>query len=162
MDSDQIADLIGIVIVVVFAVGLLVLTFVTGTLVERAHYRSIRERESALRDLLVFAVRTPPAAFADCRSEFVCGSVVVGMDHFKKTLASLRNIVGGRVGSYEMLFDRARREAVLRMKQEARDLNARCVLNIKFSTANIMSGDKSNKGSGCVEVIAYGTALIPR
>lgn len=140
---------------------LLALGFFAGTWTEKRHYKSIRKRERALRKVMLFPVRTPPEAFLPCRTEFVCGSVVIGMDYFKMFAAKLRNLVGGRVGSYESLYDRARREAVLRMKEEALELRASCILNIKFSTANIMSGDKGNKSSGCVEVMAYGTALIP-
>ncbi len=149
----------------IFGVGiilfLVVLGFVSGSWVERRHYRSLRRREREMADLLVFAIRTPPRAMLDCRSEMVCGSVVLGMDYFKTTLAGLMNLIGGRLGAYESVVERARREAILRMKAEARDLNAACILNVKFSTANIMSGNRDNKGSSCVEVIAYGTALIP-
>lgn len=161
MDSDTIDIILGFGGLIIFVLAL-VGAFAAGTLVERAHYREIRDREDELRDIMIFAVRTPPPHLADHDTTFVCGSVVIGMDYFKMTLAKLRNLVGGRVGSYETLFDRARREAVLRMKAEARALRADCVLNIKFSTANVMSGSADNKGSGCVEVIAYGTACIPR
>lgn len=155
----------GEVVELILSVGLAVLLlgigFSAGTIAEKRHYKSIRRREAQLRNILVFALRTPPEEMRPCRTELVAGSVVVGMDYFKTFLAMLKNIVGGRVGSYETLIDRARREAVLRMKQEARDLGARAVFNVKFSTSNIMSGDRNNKGSGCVEVIAYGTAIIP-
>ncbi|MFT6733724.1 MAG: hypothetical protein ACJAS9_001914 [Polaribacter sp.] len=40
------------------------------------------------------------------------------MDYFKRFLAGLRNIFGGRVVTYESLVDRARREAILRMKEK--------------------------------------------
>lgn len=154
------SDVLDLILSVGFVVLLLIVGFSAGTLVEKSHYKSIRRREAELRGIMLFPIRTLPPAMRECRTEFVSGSVVIGMDYFKKTLASLRNIVGGRVSSYESLFDRARREAVLRMKQEAKELNADCVFNIKFSTANIMSGSKDNKGAGCVEVIAYGTAII--
>ena len=156
--SEGILDLVLTVGLFLF---LLALGFFAGEWAERRHYRSIRKREKELRKILVFAVRTPPETFLPCRTYFVSGCVVIGMDYFKMFAAMLRNFVGGSVGSYETLLDRARREAVLRMKQEAAEANATCVLNIKFSTANILSGNKSNKGSGCVEVIAYGTALVP-
>ena len=158
MDKNVIELILTVGVVVV----LLILGFSAGTIAERRHYKSIRQREQKLRNIMVFALRTPPPELSQCRTEFVCGSVVIGMDYFKTFLSMLRNIVGGRVGSYETLLDRARREAVLRMKEEARQLRADAVFNVKFSTANVMSGDKQNKGSGCVEVIAYGTAIIPR
>lgn len=149
---------------VVFAC-LLSLGFLAGHYTESRHFRSIRQREEALRHILVFAARTPPPppeCGAPCQTFFVSGSVVVGMDYFKRFAAALRSLVGGRVGSYETLVERARREAILRMKAEAAEQNATGIFNIKFSTATILSGSSRNKGSGCVEVIAYGTAVAPR
>lgn len=157
MDSELLDLLIGIG----FLVFLLALGFTVGGMVERRHYRSIRKREEELRDILLIPVRTPPESLQHCRTDFVCGNVVIGLDYFKKYLAHFRNLIGGRMGSYETLFERARREAILRMKEEARRKKAKYVFNVKFSTANIKSGNNENKGSGCVEVIAYGTAFIP-
>lgn len=155
-------EIIELVIGVGSFILFLVVGYTIGTLVEKGHYASIRRREAELRDLLVIQSRYPPQSLGPCRQAFVQGSVVIGMDYFKRTLAKLRNIVGGNVGSYETLVERARREAVLRLKEEAREMKATCVLNIKFSTANVMSGDKNNNGAGCVEVVAYGTAFIPQ
>lgn len=137
------------------------LGLLAGTLAERDHYHSIRRREQALKNLMVFKLKNVPPQMLPCRTRFVAGSVVVGMDYFKRFLAMLSNFIGGRIHSYETLVDRARREAVLRMKEEARAIGANAILNVKFNTANIMSGSKKNKGSGCVEIIVYGTAIIP-
>ena len=67
-------------------------------------------------------------------------------------------IVGGRVTSYENLIDRARREAVLRMKEKAKTLGANYVFNVKMETSSISKGKRESIGS--VEVLAYGTAVI--
>lgn len=137
------------------------LGFFVGHWTESRHFRSIRRREEELRHVLVFALRAPPAESLPCRTFFVSGSVVVGMDYFKRFAMRLRKLVGGRVRSYETLVERARREAVLRMKAEAVEAGCTGIFNVKFSTATIMSGNATNKGTGCVEVIAYGTAIAP-
>ena len=82
----------------------------------------------------------------------------MSVDYFKRFIAGLRNLIGGRVTSYESLLDRARREAILRMKQEAKDLGANLIFNVKFETASISKG--RNNQIGAVEVYAYGTAFI--
>jgi uncharacterized protein YbjQ (UPF0145 family) len=84
--------------------------------------------------------------------------VVISVDYFKKFVAGLRSIIGGRIASYESLVDRARREAILRMKQEAKKLNADYVFNIKMETSSISKGREDSIGS--VEVLAYGTAVM--
>ena len=115
---------------------LLVLGYVFGQIAEKRHFRSIIERERELRDILCFTERNLPA-MGEVGSALVCGNVVVSIDFFKKFVAGLRNLVGGRVGAYESLLERARREAILRMKYEAKTLGAQTVWNVRLETASI-------------------------
>ena len=89
----------------------------------------------------------------------VQGNVVISIDYFKRFLAGLRMIFGGRIRAYESLVDRARREALLRMRRAARDMGAAYVFNVRMETASISKG--ANNAIGSVEVVAYGTAIIP-
>lgn len=134
------------------------LGYLFGRMAERRHYRSILAREALLRGLPAIAARTPPDD-RYYRQVLVLGNVVVSIDYFKRFLAGLRNLFGGRVTAYESLLDRARREAILRMKQAAQDAGARFVFNVKLETASISKGRGDRIGS--VEVLAYGTALVP-
>lgn len=143
---------------IVFLV-LLVLGFVFGQIAEKRHFSSIIRREGELRNLLCFTERRPPDS-GPVDAALVCGSVVVSIDYFRQFVGSLRNFIGGRVSSYESLMERARREAVLRMKEEAKARGATSVWNIRLETASISKGAKQNTAS--VEVMAYGTALTPR
>ena len=137
---------------------LIALGYVAGTLVEKRHYRSIHEREKKFLHLPAVTVKTVHYPDEKVKSaELVCGSAVISIDYFKRFLASLRNIFGGTVKSYESLIDRARREALLRMKEMAGD--ATVIVNVRIETSTI--GKKANKkGVGCLEAIAYGTAMI--
>lgn len=126
---------------------------------ELKHYQSILQREEELNALPAIASRFPPVGKMH-EQELVMGSVVISVDYFKRFLATLRNIFGGRVTAYETLLDRARREALLRMKEEARKKNAEMVFNVKYETASISKGARNTVGS--VEILAYGTALIPQ
>jgi uncharacterized protein YbjQ (UPF0145 family) len=138
--------------------SLLALGYGFGQYAEKKHYRSIIEREQTLNALPAIAYRIPPNdPFYD--HQLVLGSVVISVDYFKRFLAALRHLFGGRVTSYESLLDRARREALLRMKEQAKSLGAKLVFNVKYETASISKGRKNAIGS--VEILAYGTALIP-
>ena len=136
---------------------LLSLGYGVGQYAERRHYRSIIEREARFNALPAIASRYPPTEPLYDQA-LVIGSTVVSVDYFKRFLAALRNFFGGRVTSYESLLDRARRESLLRMKQQAADLGAAMVFNIKYETASISKGRGNTIGS--IEVLAYGTALI--
>jgi len=139
--------------------ALFVIGYVAGRLNERRHYASIRRREKELAGVLLFSIRVPPETMEQAESGLVSGSAVISDDYFKSTLSGLYNILGGRMRSYESLIDRARREAVLRMKHQARNLGAETVINVKFQTSAI-GGLNANSVRG-VELLAYGTALAP-
>jgi uncharacterized protein YbjQ (UPF0145 family) len=140
---------------------LLVLGYVAGHYQEQRHYRSIIRREAAFRRIPVFAARHLSAGLEPgTRTALVTGSVVISVDYFKRVLAGLRALFGGRISSYETLIDRARREAVLRVQDQARRKGASMVLNLKLETASISKGTTETVGS--VEVLAYATAVIPR
>ena len=137
---------------------LLALGYGTGRYAERRHYKSILRREDKLRGIPAIASKRASWTDRPPQTRMVTGSVVVSVDYFKRFVAGLRSLVGGRITTYETLLDRARREAILRMKQRAADLGAHIVFNVKIETASISKGRKQTVGS--VEVLAYGTALI--
>lgn len=141
---------------IVIWVALIVTGYVFGRRAESRHYRSIFRRERALLALPAINSRVPLAPpSAVMRAELVTGSVVISVDFFKTVAAGLRAIVGGRVQSYETLVDRARREAVLRMKESCP--GAHQIINLRLETAPISGGGGRSVGS--VEVLAYGTAI---
>ena len=145
---------------IIVLITLLALGYFFGRMAERRHYKSILKREKKFRKLTVVASKFPPAFKNHHETELVMGSVVISVDYFKRFVASLRNLVGGRVRTYETLVDRARREAILRMKEDAQSLGAKMIFNIKLETASI-SKNQRNNNVGSVEVLAYGTAIIP-
>lgn len=122
---------------------------------ERRHYASIQERESRYARQPMLNSKTLPAEAQTARTEMVMGSVVISIDRFKQFLAALRGFFGGEINAYASLIDRARREAVLRMREQA--LGADIIVNLKMETASLSQGGK--KQMGTVEVLAYGTAV---
>jgi uncharacterized protein YbjQ (UPF0145 family) len=138
---------------------LLITGYLFGQYFERKHYRSILKRESDTLQLPLLTLKTVPDDIKRCNADLVAGNVVVSVDYFKRFLAGLRAIVGGRVKSYESLVDRARREAILRMKEQAIDKGAVVVTNVRIETSSISKGRRKTIGS--IEVLAYGTAISP-
>ena len=131
--------------------------YTAGTIAEKRHYRSIGKREKAFLNLPAVTMKDVRVPADKIKSaELVYGSAVISVDYFKRILAGLRNIFGGTVKSYESLIDRARREALLRMKEMAPD--ASMIVNVRIETAPI-TGRSKRKNVRCLEAIAYGTAL---
>ncbi len=147
---------LGIVLNFGFPVALIVVAYFTGSLIERRHFRRIIKKENELRDILAFAIRRVPKDLALSEPKLVCGSAVISVDYFKKFAAGLRGVIGGRIGTYESLYERARREAIVRMKDDARRHGGNIVLNVKLESARIYAG--GGRATVSVEAMAYGTA----
>jgi uncharacterized protein YbjQ (UPF0145 family) len=157
--SDQNAETLGVVLVIAFYLSpffFMVIMGLIGRSLEKKHFASIRAREAATARLPVITGKHADPALPVVKAEMVVGSAVVSLDHFKRFLAKLRMIFGGRVTSYETLLDRGRREATLRLKESCP--GADIVLNFRMSTSTI-ANTKGKQGAGGVEVLAYGTAI---
>ena len=140
---------------IIFAI-LLSLGYFFGRHAEKKHYKSIMKREKDLLHLPTTSSKFVLEGGREIdRCHLVNGSMVVSVDYFKRILAGLRNFFGGQVQSYETLVDRARREAVLRMKESCPDADQ--VINLRLETSSITKG--RGKQIGSVEVLAYGTAI---
>ena len=140
---------------------LLILGFLFGRLAEKRHFRSILKREKETLKVPVMTVKTVPTQLKQCRTFLVTGNVVVSIDFFKKFLSGLKAMIGGRLTSYESLLDRARREAILRMKESAILSGGKIIVNVRIETASISKHSNSRYSVGSVEVVAYGTAIAP-
>lgn len=139
---------------------LLIAAYTSGRIIEKRHYRSIREREASLRQLPTVTFRVVPKAWEVGESGLVTGSVVISVDHFKRFVAGLRMVFGGRVKTYESLLDRARREALLRMKEEAVARGYQVIVNVRLETSRLASAKRKGKATAGVEVLAFGTGLV--
>jgi uncharacterized protein YbjQ (UPF0145 family) len=145
---------------IAFILILLGLGFGIGRYRERRHFRRLDEQEDEFRDIRVSSVRRLPVdSEAECRG-LVSGSVVVATDYFKVFGSAIRNLFGGEVHGFETLVRRARREALIRMLGEAREVGANAVINVRYETSTV--GGQQQKKSGGVEVLVYGTALVLR
>ena len=67
-------------------------------------------------------------------------------------MAGLKNLVGGELKGYTELLTEARREAMRRMINQAEELGANAVVNVRFSTSSVTQG--------AAELYCYGTAVV--
>lgn len=142
---------------IIFAV-LLGVGYFFGKSQERKHFASIRLRESQTHQVQLTNIGRlqplPPASSA----QLVAGSVVISSDYFKTFIAGVMSLFGGNLTVYESLLERGRREAILRMKEDAIAWGADRIVNIRLESADLAQQGNSG-GLVSVEIIAYGTAL---
>ncbi len=137
----------------------LVVLFVVGWFFGRRHERQHLERlavsERELGHIIVSSERFyRPKLEANSDSELVMGSVVIAQDYFKMVIARVLSLFGKNLTTYETLLDRARREAVVRMRTQAKLKGYNHIYGLRLEVSNI------NQLGSMVEAIAYGTAVI--
>lgn len=144
-----------------FGLPLLVLmmAYFIGNLIERRHFRSIQKREKDYREYPVVSFDTMPDDWNAGSSRLVTGSIVVSLDYFKRVIAGLRALVGGRIKTYEPLLERARREALLRMIESARRDGYDAIFNVRLETSRLANARGDGSGTAGVEMLAFGTAV---
>jgi len=139
---------------------LLVVTLITGTIIEHNHLRSLELREKASR---IGVSNLDPGIIGGpvelC--VYVDGQAVIAADRFKVFLGQIVSIFGGEIKTLTSVMARARREAILRMLERAESLGADQVWNVRIETSNIGRGE--GRGGGTMaEIHAYGTAIRMR
>ena len=133
--------------------------FLIGRFNERSHFKSLDRREKALAHVQVTDMRPyAPGVVPNPVPEMVIGEVCIATDYWKSFLAKIRKIFGGRLGSYITLVERARREAMLRLLQEADRKGFNAVCNVRLETADIGGGATNTKGAVMIVMLVSGTA----
>ena len=138
---------------------ILMLAYFIGSWIEKRHFRSIRKREGEAHGFPVVSFDTAPEEWNINSSHLVTGSIVVSLDYFKRVIAGLRGLIGGRIKTYEPLLERARREAILRMTEEARSQGYDAIFNVRLETSRLANARGDGKGIAGVEMLAFGTAV---
>lgn len=149
------------IISLVWQVFMLPIGLIFGGMAERKHFRQLDEREAAniVRVDNRKRIDRPETVTA---ATMVTGQVVVATDYWKSFAMKLRNIVGGEVKSADRLMQRGRREAMMRLCDEAAGQGATEVWNIRLTTSNIGMMRGKSGGNMQVEVLAFGTAVTRR
>ena len=79
------------------------------------------------------------------------GSTVRSRNIGRDIFAGLKNIVGGEIEEYTKLQAQSREQAMQRMIDDAHNLGADAIINVRFLTSMVMQGAS--------EIFAYGTAV---
>ncbi|WP_316841003.1 heavy metal-binding domain-containing protein [Pedobacter gandavensis] len=84
----------------------------------------------------------------------VSGETIIGANIFKDLFASIRDVVGGRSGSYEQVLREAKDTAISEMQQYASALGANAIIGVDLDYETVGSG------GSMLLVAATGTAVV--
>ena len=143
-----------IVTLVLLAIG-----FASGKTIEHLHHQDLAKRERRFRRLPALTTSRIPAGWRVEDAMLLTGTVVISLDYWKRFAAGIRQFFGGNVRSYETLFERARREALLRLKEAASAKGCDALVGVRLESAELANSGANGKGTAGVELMAVGTGL---
>ena len=118
-------------------------------------YHRIRKRESQKNrqegnEMLIVTTETINGKNLEMLGT-VKGSTIQTVNAFKDIGSGLKTLVGGELGNYNKMMEKARDIATERMIEEANKLGADAIVCLRFATSAVMQS--------AAEVMAYGTAV---
>lgn len=133
--------------------------FIFGRYAEKKHIRNLGEREKACSGFSVTDIKSFPAIATDSITpKLFTAEVTIASDYYKRFAGGIKGIFGGEIKSYASLMQRARREAVLRLIEQAKSEGYNAICNIRLDSADIGGTSTTKHGSIMVSVIGSGTA----
>lgn len=149
-----------IIIGLVVTFILLTLGFSAGSIAERRHFKRLDERERASNDIIRTNSKTflAPSNVSTHPPMMICAETVVASDYFKNFLAAFRKFFGGELRSYNSLMDRARRETLTKLIEQAKARGYNAVCNVRLEPADIGGSLSNNKGAAMVCILGTATA----
>ena len=101
--------------------------------------------------MIITNIETVPGKTIVEHFGLVSGSTIRAKHVGRDLMAGLKNLVGGELKGYTQLLHESRQQALERMIEQARQLGANAVVNVRFSTSSV--------AQGAAELYAYGTAV---
>lgn len=102
--------------------------------------------------VILTSLQTVPGKSIISHFGLVSGSTIRAKHVGRDLAASFKNIFGGELKGYTELLQESRKEATDRMIEQATQLGANAVINIRYATSSV--------APGAAELFAYGTAVI--
>lgn len=84
----------------------------------------------------------------------VTGETIIGANIFKDFFAGIRDIVGGRSGSYEKVLREAKDTSLQEMMERAKRVGANAIVGVDLDYETL------GEGGGMIMVAASGTAVV--
>ena len=133
--------------------------FICGRFSEKKHNESLDARQAENADVLVTDLKSFPMLSPETKTpEMIIGEVTIATDYYKSFAGSLRNFFGGEMVNFETLQIRARREATMKIIEQAKEKGFNAICNLRLETADVGGSSMSKKYAITVSILASATA----
>ena len=101
--------------------------------------------------MILTNIETVPGKQMQEHYGLVVGSTVKAKHIGRDIMAGFKNIVGGELKGYTELLQESRELATQRMIEQAKQMGANAIVNVRYATSSV--------AQGAAELFVYGTAV---
>lgn len=159
--NESMVELVIGVFFLLLGVSVPLIGILGGRITEYRHFRSLERREEEYEDFIVTQIKSFPAARSGSPAPAIMyAETVIASDYLKTFFAGIRGIFGGEVRSFQRMQERARRESLLRLIEQARAQGYNALCNVRLETADVGGGamTRGKKGFPMSAILASATA----
>lgn len=161
MNDVTIAVLVYIVLPVVSGVAVPMTSWLLGRWYQNGLFKALEATEAAqgkgFGDAQLVSYQKKQETIAAEYTTLLMANVVVGPSWGQMFLMWVKSLFGGSLPSYAMILDFGRREAIQRLKLQARERGCTSIVNMRVETSVIATAKNNDSKSSSVEFLAYGT-----
>ena len=107
-----------------------------------------------IRRMLISTTPTIEGRPIQAYKDVVTGETIIGANLFKDFMAGIRDIIGGRSGSYERVLREAKDTALAEMQQRAQEMGANAIVGVDIDYETV------GQNGSMLMVAVSGTAVV--
>jgi uncharacterized protein YbjQ (UPF0145 family) len=161
MNDVTIAVLVYIVLPVVSGVAVPMTSWMLGRWYQNGLFKALEVTEAAegkgFGDAQLVSYQKKQETIAAEYTTLLMANIVVGPSWGQMFLMWVKSLFGGALPSYASVLDYGRREAIQRLKVQARERGCTSIVNMRVETSVIATAKGNDSKSSSVEFLAYGT-----
>ena len=154
MQQDEADLLLSVGLFLFVTVGPLLFSWIFGNIYQKKKQEELGVRVKAFGTDNLTTLKTPPAQVS--ASGLLSANIIMSVSWWQKLVGGLKTIFGGQVETWDRVLAWARKEALQRLREQARAKGFDNVINVRLDTSEFQSSKGRNTA---IEILAYGTGI---
>ena len=154
MARDELDILFSLAWPLLFTVVTLLFSWIFGNIYQRKKQEELEVRVESFGTDNLTTLKSPPTQVS--ASGLLTANIIMSVSWWQKLVGGIKTIFGGQVQTWDGILAWARKEAMQRLREQARAGGFDNGINVRLETSEIQSSKGRNTA---VEILAYGTGI---
>ena len=154
MQQDEVDLILSVALGLLFTVGPFLFSWIFGSIYQKKKQGELGARVQAFGTDNLTTLKTPPEHVS--ASGLVTANIIMSVSWWQRLTGGIKTIFGGQVNTWDRILAWARKEAMQRLREQARAKGFDNVINVRLETSEIQSSKGRNTA---IEILAYGTGI---